>query len=80
MIDISTHTPRQGSDGKWGLMALEHLIFQPTLPAKGVTYRPGAAICGKSISTHTPRQGSDACPPVYPSGQNNFNPHSPPRE
>ena len=57
---ISTHTPREGSD--LFLLIVNGLIFlfQPTLPARGVTiYRCVCFDDGSYISTHTPREGSD---------------------
>ena len=36
---ISTHAPRTGSDAMLGNMCRESTLFQPTLPARGATYR-----------------------------------------
>ncbi len=35
------------------------LSFQPTLPARGATFRPRKCLNPRAISTHAPRTGSD---------------------
>ena len=57
---ISTHAPREGSDDVFTRWIPTWTTFQPTLPARGATYRAVTKDHGQDISTHAPREGSDA--------------------
>ena len=60
LLRISTHTPREGRDTDMLHRVYQHTMeFQPTRPARGVTYAPGITPTIGAISTHTPREGRD---------------------
>ena len=75
--DISTHAPRTGSDDNWIPVSERLPEFQPTLPARGATPRPGAAAPAGGISTHAPRTGSDNTVEWWEACCKDFNPRSP---
>ena len=59
------------------LAAIQFLIFQSTLPARGATITARALALALSISIHAPRTGSDEISALAPSDRENFNPRSP---
>ena len=56
---ISTHAPRTGSDTPCRRRSPSSGRFQPTLPARGATWRVSIICSDIAISTHAPRTGSD---------------------
>ena len=55
---ISIHAPREGSDNLQQY-AMQHGIFQSTLPVRGATTKALALLVLPDISIHAPREGSD---------------------
>ncbi len=75
--DISIHTPREGSDFTVQQKTEYVIVFQSTLPARGVTIIANPWDETKGISIHTPREGSDAALWPIIAIIADFNPHSP---
>ena len=58
-VEISTHTPHAGSDDNKAPKKDGTVLFQPTLPMRGVTRERSSCRTRGNISTHTPHAGSD---------------------
>ena len=79
LVTISTHAPRTGSDRRRSGIAMRRGKFQPTLPARGATYRDATRTDERRISTHAPRTGSDARPTMTAARSRRFQPTLPAR-
>ena len=69
---ISIHTPHAGSDPRYLQGIPTNMIFQSTLPMRGVTGLGDPVFIKQSISIHTPHAGSDSDDQIPLSGQGEF--------
>ena len=74
---ISIHTPHAGSDRNLRFFLHDLLVFQSTLPMRGVTIQGGEILDPDTISIHTPHAGSDVGSDESNIKTGYFNPHSP---
>ena len=76
-VQISIHTPREGSDSGIWRRCGGSSNFNPHSP-RGERRRDRlAGMLGQAISIHTPREGSDSCIIIRLCNAKYFNPHSP---
>ncbi len=73
---VSIHTPNEGSDMAPSVPSLTLMVFQSTLPMKGVTQYKPVHIVTPTVSIHTPNEGSDTVKALVRAAPQRFNPHS----
>mgnify|MGYP007113597458 CR=1 FL=1 len=77
LLQISIHTPREGSDFRRNICRLNLLYFNPHSPRGERRYADCFRLLNWRISIHTPREGSDIERLPLEVYQCYFNPHSP---